>query len=185
MRCDEIQERFVELLYGEHRADQGELQEHMRSCPACRRELEELKQTQSALRLWKDESPLRSVVIPPGTRLGRSRRHSISLRFFRYAAVAAMVAIAFLALANAQISWNREGFSFSTHLFYWRNNDRGEYYTKAEVRNLLKQVLDDSEARTTETNYLMMQRMLDTIEQDRWMDLRLINDTRARTGNKN
>ena len=38
----------------------------------------------------------------------------------------------------------------------------------------MKQALDDSELRMNETNYLMMQKMLDTVEQDRWMDLRLV-----------
>ena len=185
MRCDEIKERFVELLYNEHGTPPSsrELQEHVRSCPACRQELEELRQTQGVLKLWKDESPLRPVAIPRPEGLV-SRRLHISWRYLRYAAVAAMVVITFLALANAQITWNKEGFSFSAHLFPRRGTQQ-DFYTKAETRDLLKRVLDDSESRMNETNYLMMQRMLDTIEQDRWMEFRLIRDQAAHNRSKN
>jgi hypothetical protein len=91
----------------------------------------------------------------------------------RYAGIAAMIFITILALANTRISWNKNGFSFSTHLFPGKVADR-DYYTKTELRNLLKEVLDDSESRMNEVVYLMMQETLETVEKDRWMDLSMI-----------
>ena len=93
-----------------------------------------------------------------------------------------MVLITLLALANTQISWNKDGFSFRASLFSGRETVK-DYYTKTESRSLMKQVLDDSESRMNETNYLMMQKMLDTVEQDRWRDLHLIRSQFARNNN--
>jgi predicted anti-sigma-YlaC factor YlaD len=183
MRCDEIQERLVEILYGESAgsSDHAEIQEHLRTCPACRRELSGLEQTRGFLQLWKDESPpqspaalLRKAFNPPAPRW----------RYLRYAAIAAMALICLLSLANTQVTWNREGFSFSTRLWGNRATDR-DYYTKSEVRDLLDRALEDSEYRVSETNYVMIQKMLDMLEQDRWMDLRLTRGAAVRNPNKN
>jgi predicted anti-sigma-YlaC factor YlaD len=179
MRCDEIQEGFIDLLYDETGAPQEkiELLEHLRTCPNCRRELDELKQTQKYLQLWKDESPLQNIAIA-GRTIPQTQK--LSWKSWRYAGIAAMVLISLMALTNTQISWNKNGFSFSTALFPGQEHKR-DYYTKGEARNIMKQALEDSELRTNETNYLMMQKMLDTVEQDRWSDLRLIRNQFSRT----
>ena len=93
-----------------------------------------------------------------------------------------MALITLLALANAQIAWNKDGFSFSTRLFPGQAAER-DYYTKTELRNLLKEVLDDSESRMNEINYLMMQEVLKTVEQDRWMDLSMIRSHSVQSQN--
>ncbi len=175
MRCDEIREHIIEFVYEEGGAPPAnpEIREHLRACPACCRELEELKQTRGYLRLWKDESPLSSVAIA-GTETASHRKSG--WRYARYAAIAAMAVICLLALANTRVTWDRNGFSFNTRLF--AGQDSRDYYTKTEVRDLLKAALDDSEFRMNETNYSMMQKLLDTVEQDRWMDARL---SRGRT----
>lgn len=98
--------------------------------------------------------------------------------------IAAVLLAAFLALANLEIRWNKEGLSFKTHLSRW-GASQSDYYTKAEVRDILKRVMDDSESRVTETNYLMIQELLNTIEQDRMMDLRLVRQQAATSRGKN
>jgi hypothetical protein len=179
MRCDEIQEHIIDFIYDEGgtRPPNTEMEEHLRTCAACREELRELRQTRKYLQLWKDEPPRRSVTIATPER-------AFGWKHLRYAAIAAMIVISILAAANTQISWSRSGFLFSTHLFPWHNAER-DYYTKAELRNILKQALDDSESRTNEMNYQMMQKMLDTVEQDRWLDLRLIRSHSVQNQNKN
>jgi hypothetical protein len=179
MRCEEIQERFIEFVYDEGGVSpvNTEIQEHLRSCSACREEFEELKQTRRYLQLWKDESPLRSVNLPvrntePAWKFG--------WKYARYAAIAAMLVVCFLAIANAQISWNSKGFSFSTRLFAGRHSEQN-YYTKEEM----KRALDDTELRINETNYTMMLKMLDTIEQDRLMEMHLSRGHAAQYQNKN
>jgi predicted anti-sigma-YlaC factor YlaD len=177
MSCDEIQEQLVDLVYDEGCAPpaNSEVQEHLRMCPACREKVDELRRTRKYLQLWKDEPPLRSVLI---TKQERIARRNIGLRYLRYAAVAAMVLISLLALANTQVSWNKDGFTFSTHFFEQQNKEQ-DYYTKAELRDLMKDALNY----TNETNYLMIQKALDTIEQDRRSDIRLIRDKVAKNHN--
>lgn len=183
MRCEEIREHIVDCIYHEGGGSTAarEIEEHLRACSACRAELEELRQTQKYLQLWKDEDPLRtlSIVGNPG---GAPRR--FNWKYPRYAAIAAMVMLCFLALANTQISWNSHGFSFSTRLFGGSESER-DYYTKSEVLDIMKRALDDSELRMNETSYLMMQKMLDTVEQERWMDLRLVRNRAASIQNSN
>ncbi len=88
--------------------------DHLQTCAACRRELEELKQTRKYLQAWKDEPPLRSVKIP-GHEAYLNRRSGWV--YLRYAAIAAMALICILALANTELTWNKSGFSISTHIF--------------------------------------------------------------------
>jgi predicted anti-sigma-YlaC factor YlaD len=171
MNCDEIQEQLFDFVYDEGGVApaNSEVQEHLRTCPACREQVDELKRTRKYLKLWKDEAPLRSILIAKRERIINK---NVSLRYLRYAAVAAMFLISLLALANTQVSWNKNGFTFSTH-FFNQHNTEGNYYTKAEVRDLMKEAVDY----TYETNYVMMQKALDTAEQDRWRDIHhLIRD---------
>jgi len=167
MRCDEIKEHMVEFVYDEGAVAQAaaDVREHFRTCAACRQELKELQGARKHLRLWKDEAPLRSVALAKRTQSARSHN---ARRYLAYAAIAAMLVISVLALANTHIRFDKEGFSFSTSLFAPKNPGR-EYYTKEETRNLLKQALDDTESRMNETTYLMMHKMYDTLEQERWM----------------
>ncbi len=182
MRCDEIQERLIDLLYmeGGIPPESQEVRDHLGTCLACRREFEELKQTRKYLQTWKDEAPLRPVPIAtPEAPLLKRRSH---WRYLGYAAIAAMALICFLALANTEIRYDKNGFSMSTHLFTPAAAER-DYYTKSESRDLVKRALDDSEFRSNEVNYLMMQKMLDTVERDRWMDLHLARGRAARNTN--
>ena len=173
MRCDEIKERFVELLYSEPGTPAAslELQAHIKSCPACENEVLELEAVQAALKSWKEEPPLRSVVIAGLASKALPLRSRPNLfRMARYAAVAALVVFAFLGLANADITWNENGFSFRTHLAPIVRSQSQDSYTRAEMRDILRKVLDESESRSIDTNYMMMQRMLDTIEQEHRSD---------------
>jgi hypothetical protein len=176
MRCDEIQERFIDLLYDEPgiAPPDPEVREHVLNCPECRQALEQLRQTRKVLALWNDEAPLRRVEIP-------RHRQPVAWRYLRYAAIAAMVVMSFLAVSNVQIKWDKDGFSLTTRLFPERENAR-DYYTKSELREIVKRALDDSEVRTNETNYLMLQKLLDTVERDRWVDLRLVRDRADKAG---
>jgi hypothetical protein len=174
MRCDEIQERFVELLYDEPGTSPpgSELRSHLLSCPTCRKELDDLKAVQGLLKNWEDSPPLRPVAIPRSPEPARRKWFIAPWRSPAYAVAAVLVALVFLVTLNAEVTWNQQGFHYNSHIF----GRSGDYYTKAQVRDILKRVIDDSEARMTETNYLMMQRLMDTVEQDRQMDLRFVRN---------
>ena len=49
----------------------------------------------------------------------------------------------------------------------------------------MKRALDDSEMRINEVNYLVAQKMLETLERDRWTDSRFVRGSAARNGNRN
>jgi hypothetical protein len=179
MRCDEIQERFVELLYREHGTPSAsaELVAHLDSCPACRRELEDLRAVREFLGRWKDEAPLRPVTLP-STPAAPQPVFAV-WRSLRYAGVAAMVLLSLLALSNAEISWNEQGFSFRTHLL--GPGAAGDAYTKAEMREILRRVRDESEAYMRETNYQMLQTLKDTIDSEHQAEYRqLVSRTSRR-----
>ena len=185
MRCDEIQERFVDLLYRERGTATAspELRAHLSSCPQCRKDLDELERVRDTLKQWQDESPLRPVLLPRGEK-PRNRHRLMPWNVMRYAAVALLIALAFLALANAEISWNNQGFAFKTRLFSGKPPGP-EYYTKAEMRDLLKRVLDDSESRMIQANYEMIKQMMDTMDQERWLELRLVHRNSTPNINRN
>jgi predicted anti-sigma-YlaC factor YlaD len=181
MRCDEIQEYLIDLLYDEDgkQSEKPELQEHLKGCSACRQEFEELKQARVHLQAWEDEPPLQSVKIPQAEfRLSRSA----SRHYLRYAAIAAMALICFLVFADAQITLNKNGFSYKSHLFS-RNATGQDYYTKSEVRDLVKRALDDSEIRAGEVNNVLARKILDTVERERWMEARLQHTNAAQNRN--
>ncbi len=146
MRCDEIQEQFVDLLYDEKGTPSPgqELLEHLRSCSACQSELAGLKELQATLKVWQDEPPLRHAELP---RRAAARHSWFPIwNFARYAAVAVLLALAFLSLSNAQIKWDKDGFAFRTSLFSrTQETPAGEFYTKDEVNAALIRVLNISQ----------------------------------------
>jgi hypothetical protein len=174
MQCQEIQERLVELLYQEKGTPVAgrELQEHVSTCASCRQELAELKEVQAALKVWQDEPALRPVVIPRS----EPARHFFQFpgwRILRYAAVTALVILSFLALSNADIQWNKDGFSFKTSLLAPSapaTHPLPNSYTREETQELIKRVMAKSE----ETSYLMIQRALDYVDQERQVDVTYI-----------
>jgi len=183
MRCDEIKEGLVDLLYDERRTRHAdpEVRAHIQSCPSCQQELEELGGVRAALRLWTDEAPLRPVALP--TPRKPASGWVVFWPVARRVAMAAAVLLAFLALTNAEVSWEKGRFSFRTSLLPAAASG-SNYYTKSETRDLVSRALDDTESRVTETNYLMMQRMMDTMDQERWSEMRLViargNDSRIK-----
>jgi hypothetical protein len=193
MRCEEIQERLVELLYNERGTPpaSAELQGHVNSCPDCQKELRELEAVRSALKSWKDEPPLRTVagLVAPAKVVPMRTRFSM-LKIAKYGAVAAMVLLAFLAVSNAELTWNKDGFSFRTQLLTSPVLASSKYYDRAQIdqkvaglREIVREVMDDSEIRMMEGNRVMLLRMMEYIEQD--MDARFVRAQHARNQNRN
>jgi hypothetical protein len=185
MRCDEIRERFVELLYKERGtpAASPELKAHIESCPGCRKELEDLKSLQGTLRVWKDETPLRPVRIPEAVKSPAIRRFSF-FNVVRYAGIAALVTLAFLALSNAEFTWNHDGFSFKTHAFS-RQSPQSGYPTNAEVRRVLKDALRESESYMMEYNSQQLNAALDLIERQMGQEMQFVRSHYSQAKGKN
>ena len=170
MRCDEIRERFVELLYSEAGTPLAspELRAHVQSCPACQKELEDLKRVRVALRSWKDEAPLRPVLLPKSAAKA-SLFQFVPWAVAKYAAIAAVVVLAFFA-----------------GLHYNARFPGSQYPTREEVRDLVKDALADSEARMTETTNLGLEKALEYVDKSQdYMYLRLTRYQVDRNRNKN
>jgi hypothetical protein len=181
MRCDEIQEHYVELLYQEQGTPTAspEVQEHVRGCAACQKELAELKGLRETLSVWQDEPPLRPVTVPK-KRASLLRTEIPLWNMFRYAAIAVLITLAFLGLSNAQIQWDKNGFSFRTSLrapAILASN----YPTKEELEMILYRAEND----TDQKMYQMMLRMLETIDQERADDIHILTRQIKACGNRN
>jgi hypothetical protein len=99
---------------------------------------------------------------------------------FRYAAVAVLVALAFLGLSNAQIQWDRNGLSFRMSLrapVILASN----YPTKEELERILYRAMNETE----QSNYQMMLRMLDTIDRERADEMHMLTRQIKESRNKN
>ncbi len=181
MQCHEIQERFVDLLYDERGAPPAdpELQEHVRSCPACQKELAGLRGLHELLRVWQDEQPLRPVAVPHGEP-ARNRFRLPIWPVLRYATVTVLAALAFLGLANADIRWDNNGFSFKTALFS-SPPPAPDTYTREEILAIARRTLDQSQ----DSTLLLMQQMMATIDQDRRDDIRFVTSKLRENRNKN
>jgi len=174
MRCEDVREYLLDMIYGEAQGVPGgsEAEAHLELCPACRQELQELQSARKMLHVWQDERPL------------RPHRLSAVWRMTRFAAAAAAVVLVFLALLNTEVSWTKEGFAFRTHLFSPGAPGK-DYFTKEELQAVLRRALDDTEARMMETNRLMILQGLDTVEAERFRDLTLIEHRVLRGLGKN
>jgi predicted anti-sigma-YlaC factor YlaD len=182
MRCDEIQEQFVDLLYHEKGtpAASAELQEHLRSCPGCRKELAGLQGLRLTLKAWQDEPPLRPTRIPRAEPAFARLRFPV-WRLARYAAFAALLTLAFLALSNAEIRWDHSGFSFQTHLLSKATQPSADYYTREETREIFNRVLNDSQGFTLQ----MIQKAMTAQDQLRVTDLRFVSNRINQSRGKN
>ncbi|MBP1595345.1 MAG: hypothetical protein H6Q05_722 [Acidobacteria bacterium] len=180
MKCDEVQEGFVDLLYREPGtpAPSKELLDHIGSCAACRKELAGLRELQSTLKIWQDEAPLRPVLLPRSGSVRSPVRIPV-WRAVRFAAAAALVILALLSLSNAQIAWDKNGFSFRTSILPLPVPPT-DYYTRQEMNTILKAVMEDSR----EYNWRMMQFMRDAIDQEHNTDfrnfVRVVKENRGR-----
>jgi len=185
MRCDEIRERFVDLLYEERGTPPAspELKAHIDSCPRCRKELDELKGLRGVLRGWEDEQPLRPVWIPEAAQEFVRRRFPF-LRVVRYAGIAALVFLAFLAVSNAEFTRTSDGFTFKTHAFA-REEPSGEYCTKAEMLKIVKEAIRDSEAYMTESTYRQVNAALDLIDKQMGRELQYVRSRYSQSKTKN
>jgi len=185
MRCEDVREYLLDMIYGEAQGVPGgsEAEAHLELCPACRQELQELQSARKMLHVWQDERPLRPVTVPRRAAV-RPHRLSAVWRMTRFAAAAAAVVLVFLALLNTEVSWTKEGFAFRTHLFSPGAPGK-DYFTKEELQAVLRQALDDTEARMMETNRLMILQGLDTVEAERFRDLTLIEHRVLRGLGKN
>lgn len=185
MRCNDIQEKFVDLLYGEQGTASAspELVAHLQSCPDCQKELAGLQDLRSTLKIWQDEPPLRPFRMPR-TEPVRERISLPLWRLARYAALAALITLAFLGISNADIRWDSQGFSFRTALLSKATPAAqlpSAYPTRQEILEMFKRVQMDSQGFTLQ----MVQQGMTTQDQLRLADLRFVSNKLKESRGKN
>ncbi len=185
MRCDEIKERFVDLLYQERGTPPAspELKAHIDSCPSCRKELDELTRLRGVLRGWEDEQPLRPVWIPQVQPSVAAPRFSF-FKVVRYAGLAALVMLAFLALSNAEFTRTSDGFTFKTHAFS-REQPQKDYITKPEMMRIVKEAVRDSEAYMNEDTRQRLNAALDLVDRQMGQELQYIRSRYSQSKTRN
>ena len=63
MKCDDMPQRLVTLLYGElEPEEEKQIKAHLKACPACRQVYEELRGTSRVLQKWEDVAPKMNLV---------------------------------------------------------------------------------------------------------------------------
>jgi hypothetical protein len=162
MRCEEIRDQLVDLLYDETGmpAAGPELRAHVQSCSACRKELEGLQQVRVALRAWKDEAPIRPVALPKSPAkapLFQFRTRAL----VRYGAIAAMITLAFL--AGLHYNWRLSGYTNDQVQVLV---EKAQHDTEARMREIIKQAQYDTEARMAERQNVGFQRLLEAVENE-------------------
>lgn len=175
----------MDLLYSEGGMPSAspELTAHLRSCPDCQRELAELRELRSTLKAWQDEPPLRPFRMPRTRAADKGFQFPV-WRLARYAAFAMLITLAFLGISNADIRWDKEGFSFRTSLLSRVSTTAqvpSDYYTKDETREMFQRVIDDSQGFT----FQMMQRVMAAQDQLRMTDLRFVSNKNKENPGKN
>lgn len=109
MDCHDVQRNIPSLLYGELGEEPGRaLQEHIRHCPACRREWESSRDTMSLLDQWADiASPLdpASFIEKARSRLAPVERRTVRLRrWLPFVAAAGLLLSFFFLFVEVEVS---------------------------------------------------------------------------------
>jgi anti-sigma factor RsiW len=109
MTCDRMKDTVLDLLYGElEPRAREEAEEHLRTCPDCREEVESLRRVRRVLdegRPTVPEAPPIQVALPP--RVARGPLWAAAAAFL----LAALLSV--LALGRATMSWDESGFSLA------------------------------------------------------------------------
>lgn len=184
MNCDELKEQLVDLLYHELPPEQRRsLEEHMGECSSCRMELLELEETRRLLAPWEVE-PLREklVFVEPPARRFRLLPSYLGPARIAYALAASLVlALALLALANAEFAWEEGRFSFRTSAFgslpsrpAESSNLMAQRAAAEELVRIFDRMIADSEFRQYQLFASMLEEAMRQVELRRRDDLQRI-----------
>jgi len=188
MKCKEMPERLVSLLYGELNAEEAKaIQAHLDSCGECRRVFEELRSTTNLLGEWKDLAPDRNFVFvtEPASRwndwkerfrrLGRGRRLALGMPAL------AAAALLFFAVLNVRVEVQDGRWSAAFSLLPRREVQipREQLVealdeVQSETLRLVSGMIENSEERQRQENAIVLTLLAQDIEMQRQRDLRLV-----------
>jgi len=188
MRCDEMPEKLVSLLYGElDKKEADTVRSHMKTCGGCKEVFQEMKSTQNLLVKWEDAPPKTHFVFvsQPAGRLetwkekigqfSRSRGLALGIPLLT------VICLAFLSISKFQIHHkNGElqlGFGIEKSTL---NEDQNKLLVDAlkqiqtETLTLVSGMIQDSEEHQRRENTLILTQFARDLETRRQTDLRMM-----------
>lgn len=172
MKCKDMPQQLVSLLYGELEADEAKkIEAHIEKCPSCRKTYQELRTTTRLLEKWEDAVPKGHFVFvnEPASHWTRWKEKFVTLSPWRRLAVGipafAAVCLIFLSLLNFRASKNENGWQFAFSL----QPRKEQSYGNARILNALTQMQKETLVLTSQ----MIQESED--QQKREMAIQLTN----------
>ena len=143
MKCEDMPQQLVSLLYGELETDVAKkIEAHIKKCPSCRNAYQELRTTTHLLEKWEDAVPKGHFVFvsEPASHWARWKEKFATLSPWSRLAVGipafAAVCLVFLSLLNFRASKNDNGWQFAFSL----QPQKEQSYDNARILNALTQM---------------------------------------------
>jgi hypothetical protein len=153
MKCEQAPETLISLLYGELGEKEGtEARQHLEKCAACRKILQELKNTTDFLEKWEDEVPSKTVFIQESSQpsIWKKRTGAVTPRHLAWGIpVLGMAALTLLFIFNFQAGYEKGSWHVS--------------FGKSGLSE--KQLASEVETRMTEWKNLQMQQLVSLLEE--------------------
>ena len=191
MKCEDMPQHLVSLLYGELQPDEEEkIKTHIESCASCRKAYQELESTTGILEKWEDEKPKLSLVFvnEPVSRwktwLEKLNSLSWARRFALGVPAFAALVLVFLAVLNFRISHREGEWSIAFGLIPPRPPSNQEQVFAAaldqqqqETLMLISKLIEESEYRQRRETALTLAQFAQDLERQRQQDLRVVGQS--------
>ena len=188
MECKDFKNDLVSLVFGEIDNERKQkLEQHLKKCSACRKELEELKSTSGVLSEWKDEEPeIKYVFTKRESFFSRVWSAFYDLAWPKKSAItvfsAAVILFVFLSAAHTTISVHNGTWQISVGAKTPENPDKSEELARfmnsyhKELITLVAQMIQESESKQQKiTNYKLIQ-LADHFNKARQTDLLVLGN---------
>ena len=191
MKCEDMPQYLVSLLYGELQPDEEEkVKKHIESCTACRNVYQELESTTGILERWEDEKPKLGLVFvnEPVSRWKAWREKLNSLSWTRRLALGvpafAVLVLVFLAVLNFRMNVRDGEWHVAVGLIPTRPPSNQEQIVAAaldqqqkETLMLISKLIEDSEYRQRRETALTLAQFAQDLERQRQQDLKVVGQS--------
>ena len=186
MKCNDIKEMFMDLIYDEiSDEDKAVVEKHLEECAACKKELMELSNTSQVLQKWEIPEPKMNLVFVKEriSILDKVKEWfklpELSYRKFGFAFAGTFACVlVILSLVNFELSKTNEGFSVKMGL--WDKGKSGVEdqtlfqemaRTQQETIQLITKIMEDKEAAQKREYQMTMAELARVLENRRNLQL--------------
>ena len=189
MKCNDMHQRLVSLLYDELNTEESkQVHHHLKRCKTCSRVYRELRNTINVLDQWEDLQPNFKTIFVRDTsswwtrqktkieQIGWGRRLAFGIPVF------AGAILVFLAVLNFRFGYHEDGWSMAFSLVPERSeiNQEALFIDALEQKQnetllLVSQMIKESEYKKSNENALTWASIVQNFEKQRQQDLEMIN----------